>query len=166
MHTRRLVYLAESTSRILDGCIVTIALLEVVDWGDFDPLAAPGLLLLTLLSVMLAKTYAHIIGTEAVQHVPMSWRARGRVLVEMTPILFAAGVPLVITALTRLGLAPPDLAAELSQLLLVGVMFVLGFLSRIWSGGSVLRSVGVGLSAAAIGLALAEFKVLADSLKK
>ena len=143
-----------------------IALLEVVEWSQLSPEMSALLLFITLFSVVIAKAYSHIIGVEFARRGPMNWRERGHIFVGMLPVLYSGAVPLTMVIAAWVGLLPAWVAIPVAQFVLVGVMFVLSFLSRRWSGGSLRHSIMVGLVAAALGLFAAEFKVFVDTLKK
>jgi hypothetical protein len=81
---------------------------------------------------------------------------------ESLPITYGVAVPVTLLALSGLGLMEMDTAYEIAQLGLIALLFVFGFVSRRLSGGSLMRSILIGLGAVAIGVMIIIVKNLTN----
>ncbi len=158
-------HFALSSSKIIYGSIYVLVLLEII--SDHPPAEwiAVLILLLTMLGIMLAEAYSGIVGEEVRICAPLASSQRWHVIRESLPITYGVAVPAILLALSGSGLIEMDRAYTMAQWGLVAVLFVFGFLSRKLSGGSLTRSIMIGLLAVAIGLMIIKIRIVAETAK-
>ncbi len=106
-----------------------------------------------------------MVGEEVRICAPLTHSRRWHIVRECLPITYGVAVPAILLALSGLGIIEMDQAYRLTQWILVAVLFIFGFLSRKLSGGSLARSILVGLLAVAIGLMIIKVRILAETAK-
>jgi hypothetical protein len=158
-------HFALSSSKIIYGSIYVLVLLEII--SDHPPAewVTVLILLLTMLGIMLAEAYSGIVGEEVRICAPLTSSQRWHVVRESLPITYGVAVPAILLALSEAGLIEMDRAYTMAQWGLLAVLFVFGFLSRRLSGGSLTRSIMVGLLAVAIGLMIIKIRIAAETAK-
>jgi hypothetical protein len=119
-----------------------------------------------MLGIMLAEAYSGIVGEEVRICAPLTSPQRWHVVRESLPITYGVAVPAILLSLSGAGLVEMDRAYTMAQWGLVAVLFIFGFLSRKLSGGSLARSIMVGLLAVAIGLMIIKIRIVAETAKE
>ncbi len=158
-------HFAFSSSKIIYGSIYVMVLVELMSEHPPAPWVAISILLLTMLGIMLAESYSSIVGEEVRICAPLTYLRRWHIVRECLPITYGVAVPVILLALSGLGIIEMDRAYRMTQWILVAVLFIFGFLSRKLSGGSLARSILVGLLAVAIGLMIIKIRILAETAK-
>ena len=118
----------------------------------------------TLLAVTLAHTYAETINLIMKARRIVPWRALVPILFKQSWVIVAAFIPMIVFGLAAIGLITPDIAFQITEISLIIILFLFGFLSRRLVGGSLIRAISYGVVAVILGLILVEIKLWAKYL--
>ncbi len=158
-------YFALSSSKIIYGSIYIMVMLEIFSEKPPAEMVAILVIILTMLGIALAEAYSDSIGEEVKTQAPLTHSQQWRIIRDCLPITYGVAIPAIMLALSGLGIIGRDAAYEMAQYGLIAVLFIFGFFSRKFSGGSLRRSILVGLTAVAIGLIIIELRVESEAAK-
>jgi len=158
-------HFALSSSKIIYGSIYVMVLVELISEHPPAPWATILILLLTMLGIMLAESYSSIVGEEVRKCAPLTHSHRLHIVRDSLPVTYGVAVPIIVLALSELRLVEMYDPYRIAQWGLICVLFIFGFFSRRLAGGSITRSILVGLVAVAIGLMIIEFRIMSETVK-
>lgn len=156
----------EGISRILYSTILVISVMESLDGYPTNSLVVILLILLTVISILLIESYSHIL-EEDIKHKRITGTEGVKRIIKLQlPVFIAIIYPCLFFILSLAGLISIELAFDLSEYSLAGMLFFYGYTARRMSGAKISRSLLAGLTSLMIGMLIANIKILADLLKK
>jgi hypothetical protein len=144
------------SAKVTDGTIILMALLGSLTYSVSDDRAVIVVLGSSLFAIALTHAFAATMKEEMTQQRILPWRERGVIFADQAWVMSATLVPILFYSLALLGVITQANAFRLTEILLAGVLFGFGFLSRQLSGGGVLRSSSYGAVIVVLGLLVIE----------
>jgi hypothetical protein len=154
---------AHYAARSVYGAIVVLALLLALEQHPPGPVQAALLVAGTVLAVLVAETYAELLGLEVSLGRPVSRAERRDKLRDLGVMTVAAEGPVLVFLLAGLGLIDEARAFRLAVWITIGMLFLEGFLARRMAGRSLSASLRSACAVGGIGVALAVFKHFAHA---
>ena len=156
----------EGISRILYSTILVISVMESLDGYPTNSFVVLLLILLTVVSIILIESYSHLLEEDIKHKRVTDSEGVKRIIKVQLPVFIAVVFPFIFFLLSGIGAIKIELAFDLSEYSLAGMLFFYGFTARRMSGAKIPRSMLAGFSSLLIGMLIANIKVLADLLKK
>lgn len=156
----------EGISRILYSTILVMSVMESLDGYPTNSFVVLLLILLTVVSIILIESYSHLLEHDIKHKKTTDSEGLKQIIKLQLPVFIAVIFPVILFLLSGTGIISIELAFDLSEYSLAGMLFFYGFTARRLSGASVPRSLFAGFNSLLIGMLIANIKVLADLLKK
>ncbi len=158
-------FLTRISAKLLYGTIILMTVLGSLNHDTLPRnLAVIVTVVLSLLAVAIADTYAYTIFEDMKNRRVTPWRGKWKVFRERSWVMGSTLVPLSFFALASLGIIGQHTAFRLTEMVLLFVLFLFGFVTRRLSGGSIFQAFLIAVISALLGLMVVEIKLWAKYL--
>jgi hypothetical protein len=165
LNPRTDAFLTRISAKLLYGTIILMTVLGSLNHDTLPSnLAVIVTVVLSLLAVAVADTYAYTIYEEMKNRRVTPWRGKWKVFRERSWVMGSTLVPVSFFALASLGVIGQNTAFRLTERVLLFVLLFFGFVTRRLSGGSIFQALSIGVTAAVLGLIVVEIKLWAKYL--
>ena len=164
LNTSAADFLARISAKVVDGTVILMAVLGSLSYSFPRNLSIIATVIVTLLAVTLAHTYAETINLILKARRIVPWQALVPILFKQAWVMVAAFIPIISFGLAAAGLITTDKAFRITEISLIIILFSFGFLSRRLIGGGLIRAMSYGVVAVSLGLILVEIKLWAKYL--
>jgi hypothetical protein len=147
-------------ANIIYGSILALSFLSVVDPRTLTPWRMMVMVVITLVSVWAAKSYAYVIGGELAKGLRAKFSEMRGVFKENIWVLTPAIPLLGVFVLSAAGIIPLKAALYLGQWIIIAFLFATGFWLRRQTNGTFIMSVVDGLIDCSVGVLIVSLKFL------
>jgi hypothetical protein len=145
---------------VIYGAILTLSLLVALDQDTSSLLRTAVIVLVTLISVWAAKSYAYIIGWDVALESRAEFSEKMRVFKETMWVL-TPGIPIFVLLIpAATDIISVNTALSLAQWIIVLFLFVTGFWLRRKAGGSFFNGLIDGFIDCSVGILIVALRVL------
>ena len=147
-------------ANIIYGSILALSFLAVVDPSTLTPGRMMVMVVITLVGVWAAKSYAYVIGGELAKGLRAKFSEMWGVLKENIWVL-TPGIPLLgVFTLSSLGMISLKTALHIGQWVIIAFLFVTGFWLRRQTNGTIIMSIIDGFIDCSVGVVIVSLKLI------
>jgi hypothetical protein len=151
---------ARHVARVLNGAIIGMAVIVVLEHRPPRVWVVAGTLLATAVAVGLAELYSEVVGTQTRHRRRIARDQAASILQDSAAVAFGVSFPVIFFVLAAVGLLELHTAFTVAKWSGLGLIGFFGFLAGRLAGAGVGLALTEGLAGVVIGGALIAFKAL------